>query len=982
MPDIKIGVAAGVENVEAAIKKVTAAMNSMGAAVAKSQGGLKFEDTTTKLMARDLALLNKQFQQAIALSATLRNALKATGQSNTPLHSVDFSKLSTNPAVSQRMRDRAFTHAARGTSLDMSLFNDVDGSGNVITPPRVPTGGAGGAGGGNGGSGGGGGGRAPRGGGNGGNGGGAGGGGTTGGSWWSRRPQGMGTAAAQAIGAGIGGTGGNILQAGIAGGPAGALLAGVTATVGKLIGAASEGMDLARQQDASFESIFRSMGSLGTSFEDLRKSADIAGKGLGILPTEFAKLEADRQSASSGVDRSPGELARNTATSAAFSKAYGIDPTMGVGAIGMMQRSSGSSTRELVVMLANAIQESKGNALPVQVMQMMQGFMSATSRLSLSDAGGNNFGAAFGSMLGIHVPGMTPENAAGIIGQANSAIQGGTGAGEAGWNMTARSALATGKLTSAVQVDVLNQSGLFGNRNRAFGADTALGQFMHREGRDAEMASLRGGSGGDTTNLDSDMSQLKRDNADPWNRLSAIQRTFGLNSINQAAALGLVDDKGQANSLGQLLDRNKISFNSVNAGGLQTLGDISGAKSMKDLQVVYNDRQKDLSDDQKKSLQGALGTGNLSGAEDTFAKIFAGMNKEATPVSVEQDINATLQQMKVDAGRMLYPQTDLLMKGMGQLVSVGLPLLQKIVDAVEGVENWFNGPKTDTSSTATQFKGSADPSNANLPGGGTMYKPTGSGTGGLGKGQAASAADLKARLLASGVSEAQADAFLGNAMRESSLSPTAENQGHYGLLQWDKTRQANFAKLYGHDMQHSTAQEQMAFALQEVSPGGSEYKNAGEFWAAKNAGTAGVMYGQHVIRPGHYSQENPLRFSLSNDMAGIKPAAAGGFKPDNQIIDTRAANTPSDEEFGAITVIPPAKIPAKDRDAAAASSASGSGGAGSSNLAPMGYGGGNLNINLTSDLNVKSGDGKVSKKNVTSTFSVPSAGQKTINLSH
>jgi hypothetical protein len=92
-------------------------MNKLGAAVAQNQKQ-KFEPVDMKLMARDLALINKQFQQTLALSSQLRNALKATGQSGAHLSQIDFSKLSTDPRIAQRMRDRAFLHSVRGTALD------------------------------------------------------------------------------------------------------------------------------------------------------------------------------------------------------------------------------------------------------------------------------------------------------------------------------------------------------------------------------------------------------------------------------------------------------------------------------------------------------------------------------------------------------------------------------------------------------------------------------------------------------------------------------------------------------------------------------------------------------------------------------------------------------------------------------------------------------------------------------------------------
>jgi hypothetical protein len=298
MPEIKIGVGAGVQGVDAAIQKITAGMNKLGASVAAASK-LKFEPVDVKLMARDLALINQQMKQVIALSPQLRNALKATGQSGAHLSQIDFSKLSTNPQVAQRLRDRAFTAAVRGSSLDPTLANDVDANGNII-PPGAGDGGAGGSGGGAGGSGGAGGGgggrRSPRGAGGASGGGGAGG----GGSWWGRRPQGgFGTATALAIGNGIGGTAGNVITAGMGGGGLpGMGLALLTSAIGKAVQFASEGMDLAKQNNEAADILKRSMGDLGVSFKELTGDSRYLGQQIGVAGGEFLKLEEQANSTS------------------------------------------------------------------------------------------------------------------------------------------------------------------------------------------------------------------------------------------------------------------------------------------------------------------------------------------------------------------------------------------------------------------------------------------------------------------------------------------------------------------------------------------------------------------------------------------------------------------------------------------------------------------------------------------------------------
>ncbi|NPT44364.1 hypothetical protein GNZ12_24240, partial [Paraburkholderia sp. 1N] len=133
MSEVKIGVNANADGVAKAIDTITRSMNRMGSEVAKVSH-LKFEPVDVKLMARDLALVNRQFSEALKLSAQLRNAIKATGQEGKQLSQIDFSKLSTNPQVAERMRTRAFLHSVRGSALDPTLANEVDDRGNIVPP--------------------------------------------------------------------------------------------------------------------------------------------------------------------------------------------------------------------------------------------------------------------------------------------------------------------------------------------------------------------------------------------------------------------------------------------------------------------------------------------------------------------------------------------------------------------------------------------------------------------------------------------------------------------------------------------------------------------------------------------------------------------------------------------------------------------------------------------------------------------------------
>ncbi|MGF6994656.1 phage tail tip lysozyme [Paraburkholderia sp. GAS32] len=852
---VKIGVGANVSGVDAAIQKITASMNKLGAAVAKNQG-LKFEPTDMKLMARDLSLINTQMKQVISLSPQLRNALKATGQSGAHLSQIDFSKLSTNPATAQRMRDRAFMAAVRGSSLDPTLANDVDANGNAVAP-GAGGGGAGGSAGGSGGAGGGGsgGGRRPRraaGGGYGGSGGDE----EGTGSWWKRRPNGgWGTATALAVGNGIGGTAGNMITAGLGGGGLpGMAMSLLTSGIGKGAQFVSEGVGLSNSRAMDLDTLKRSMGDLGVSFDALTAGTEKFNQGLGVSSVEFAKLENQANQASGGMYRTPDEVAAATRQGADLGRAYGIDPSQGVGFMSGMQRlNSRQNNKELATQLAEAIVTAQGKAAPGEVMQAMQSFAASQNRFNAVNPNLSMFGNAYGSML---TGDMTADHASSILGTANSAMQ------RMGGTEATRNFLTQQFGMDPIRAQLRAEGGLFSN-----GLDNQdVAGFMSRRGIKNwnEQYSGPAGSNLAVTMQGLDKAYSGRGQYGYEMELDAVKNMFGLKSLGDAASLANASTSDH-NGIATILKNAGVGLSDLREGGLQAIAGISKAGSFDDLEKLYRSgpdsirNRKDMSPDDLAAMDSAEKSGNFQQLQNELVRVLAGKGQEDTQGSLARQAAADLNDIKTNIGTYVAP-------GITRMES----WVEGIAKKMLGIGGDMGPPAP--SKTATGFDSSVGDPSATMPGIGANARPGAAGTGGIGKSGTATAAALKAQLIAAGVPEAQADGMLGNAMRESSLDPSASNAGHYGLLQWDAGRQKDFAKWAGHDIHKSTAAEQMAFALSEISKGGSQYGKAGRFWAAQNAGTAGVMFGQDIERPGDYSHENPIRYDLSNQMAKI-PAA-------------------------------------------------------------------------------------------------------------
>jgi hypothetical protein len=194
--------------------------------------------------------------------------------------------------------------------------------------------------------------------------------------------------------------------------------------------------------------------------------------------------------------------------------------------------------------------------------------------------------------------------------------------------------------------------------------------------------------------------------------------------------------------------------------------------------------------------------------------------------------------------------------------------------------------------------------------------------------QAARADSMVAYYRSQGLSAVQAAALVGGFQQESGLDPTASNSvggGHFGIGQWGLARQADFAKLFGHDLAHSTLQEQMKFSLDEMF-NGKEGSAGRALLAAKTADaatTAALSY-ERPAAPGTPAWQNEYGWRLANtsDILGrdgpqylpkIDDAGnAGQFPTDNEPQRLLGMAQPGtgmgseDRRAVTITVVPPA----------------------------------------------------------------------------
>jgi len=416
---------------------------------------------------------------------------------------------------------------------------------------------------------------------------------------------------------------------------------------------ASEGVDMAKDRALGLDTLKRQMGDVGVSFERLKAYADTLSDGLGVNSQEFVKLEANLQRLSRTTE-SPQSLAEATAFGVGVSRSFGLEAGAAGGFFGGMRNvDPRQNNRELALILADTIARSGMNARADEVMQAILGFTTTASRISLSSANASAFGGAFSGLMSTHLPGMTPDNAANLLMQANAGVTSmGAGAGEAGRAFMMSAFNRSGAGMNPLQAQALAEGGLFASRASVFGSG-AIRQFIGDRG----MGGLAGGAGANTTNFDSIRQQIGRLGGNKWFQLEGAQRLFGVQSLSQAAALMNLP-QGQGNELMGLMQRNNLDINKFSASGISRMGSIAAAGNDRGrLSAIFDDMRKSgiLSQDETATLSKAE-RGDPGKFRDALIRI-ASMKDQAEDQGEQiRNQTASLENIKINTGdKLLNP---------------------------------------------------------------------------------------------------------------------------------------------------------------------------------------------------------------------------------------------------------------------------------------------------------------------------------------
>lgn len=935
----KIGIDVGINppDTTAAVQ----AINQLGQKIAQANK-VQFSPVSKAGLA-DLSTMQQRVKELIALSGSLRNRLKATGQENAPFQDWDWDRMHPDPA-------------SRSRSM-MSAFNHVVG--NQFSPAA-----------------------------------GGGGGGAAGGP-----PQGPGRPPGGAGGPSWGGVGMQVAQAGLkATGPVGGVAAGALGTgmssgfgaglmglvggiaalgVGKIIGAITDKIEAAEQNAIDMDKLKRTMGDVNIAFGTLTSSIQGSAKNLRITYAEAGKLgmEFVKQANLPGSDaRSlPAELA----TGVGLSRSFGLDPSEGVGVLGQMRgigvTTNTQDSRRFALLIGETIGKSNAFAKADEVIAQIGSYAVSQTRNGLSGANVAGYAGAYSGLMGSGIPGLDASGAAGLLARINSSIAAGGAHGEASQYFTG--SIGASKGLNPYQTRALRENGAFGTLDQTFGKGSVYERYTGKTG-----------PSGSETMLGMTLGKLRGQYGDgTMEAADATANHLGI-GVNQAMALLSVKPNQMGEMQGYAGDLTKM-----NAGGI---GNLSKALygSSDDRQALASDflgrrGNNAITKSDADAIRGAGGDDEK--LKGVLASISAKYDQEQTQGSDIRDSKNTLDNIKTSLAERLVPLTQGMRDGIMYLagdkgkispleiqkgvldseseyrtknirsdydarakVSVGAAvdasqaadkaykdaqgklatgvhdmtvpqreaafknLLELEADKKKkaaAIEEAITAARAATAkavkeeadyhektvedlkkayaaSIAPEATGAAGPGRSFTPDGGSIgggrpgsYDPLGAGgAGGGGSGAQGDVGGAMKFFMDKGWTREQAAGIVANLSAESKLKPDAlGDKGHaYGVGQWHPDRQANFKAWSGHDIHGSSLQDQYGFVNYELTEG-QEQAAGRNLRRTRTAGDAGAVVGDQYERYGDKSGiTTGVRRSIANSIEGTPlPSDLQGGQP-------------------------------------------------------------------------------------------------------
>lgn len=590
-------------------------INALGQKIAQANK-VQFSPVSVKSV-QDVESMVKRYEQLLKVHGELNRRVKATGQSGKAPWDLDFGAMFPDESARNRQIQKVLQYTAGGT------FQAPVAPAQQPGPPAA----------------------------------GGGAGGPQGPNWQGTAAQ-VADAGLRASGP-VGGVVANSVSTGMSAGfGAGlmGLLGGMLALgVGKLVSGVMEKIGEAETNNIAMDRLKRTLGDVNVSFNALKSVVHAGADNLKITYAESEKLATQFAKLGNVTGTGYKSLADELGVGVGMSRAFGLDPSQGVGVMGQMRglgiTSSTQESRRFALLIGETIGKAGAFAKADEVMDAMASFAASQTRNNMGAANVAGYAGMFSGMVGSGIPGLDPQGAAGLLGRINASLSGGGAKGEASQFFTA---LVGNKMgLDPIQTQILREGGAFATNDSMFG-----------EGSVARRYGISGPSG-DKTYLQSSLEELRSQYGNDKGLLAqATANHLGI-GINQAMALLSV----QPNAIGEMQDR----FGDMSKLSGDGIGNISKALygSSSDRQALARSLKArgDVTAADKEAITAA--EGDDSKLRDVLAELSARYGQERTMGSDIRDSKNALDNIKTALADQLVPMANQMRMGIMHIAGKG-----------------------------------------------------------------------------------------------------------------------------------------------------------------------------------------------------------------------------------------------------------------------------------------------------------------------
>jgi hypothetical protein len=185
----------------------------------------------------------------------------------------------------------------------------------------------------------------------------------------------------------------------------------------------------------AYDRLKRAMGDVTISFGALKSAVIRTANRNSLTYSETAGLAQQFVKAGNINGSGLGGLSGELGMGIGLSRGFGLDPSAGVGVLGMMRglgvTKSEQDTRRFALLIGETIGKSGAFAKADEVMDAIAGYAQMQTRSGMGAANVSGYAGMLSSLVGSGIPGLDPAGAGSLLARVNAALTAGGAKGEA-----------------------------------------------------------------------------------------------------------------------------------------------------------------------------------------------------------------------------------------------------------------------------------------------------------------------------------------------------------------------------------------------------------------------------------------------------------------------------------------------------------------------------------------------------------------------